>query len=54
LRTIFISGYPENVITKQGLQKAGMFYLPKPFSMQSLTRKVTQVLEQGETKNSDA
>ena len=51
LRTIFISGYPENVITKNGIPEDGMFYLPKPFSLQSLTRKVRQVLEQRETEN---
>jgi DNA-binding response OmpR family regulator len=46
LRIIFISGYPENVVTRDGIQEDGMFYLPKPFSLQSLTRKVGQVLEQ--------
>jgi two-component system cell cycle sensor histidine kinase/response regulator CckA len=51
LRTIFTSGYPENAVTKQGIQADGMFYLPKPFSLQSLTRKVRQVLEQRETEN---
>lgn len=51
LRIIFISGYPENAVTRQGIQEDGMFYLPKPFSLQSLTRKVRQVLEQKETPN---
>ena len=46
LRIIFTSGYPENVVTQSGMQEEGMFYLPKPFSLQSLTRKVSQVLEQ--------
>jgi CheY-like chemotaxis protein len=45
LRIIFISGYPENVVTRHGIQEDGMFYLPKPFSLLSLTRKVGQVLE---------
>jgi two-component system cell cycle sensor histidine kinase/response regulator CckA len=27
LRIIFVSGYPENVVTRQGLQEDGMFYL---------------------------
>jgi CheY-like chemotaxis protein len=31
LRIIFVSGYPENVVTRQGLQEDRMFYLPKPF-----------------------
>lgn len=49
LRILFMSGYPENVVTRNGIQADGMFYLPKPFSLQSLTRKVAQVLEQEET-----
>ena len=31
-RIIFISGYPENSVTRNGFQKSGWFYLPKPFS----------------------
>ena len=53
LRTIFISGYPENAVTKQGLPDDHMFYLPKPFSLESLTRKVRQVLEEEETQEAD-
>ena len=53
LRIIFISGYPENVVTRHGIQEDGMFYLPKPFSLQSLTRKVRQVLEQKEIENTN-
>jgi two-component system, cell cycle sensor histidine kinase and response regulator CckA len=45
LRTIFISGYPENAVTKNGIPEDGTFYLPKPFSMQSLTRTVRKVLQ---------
>jgi two-component system cell cycle sensor histidine kinase/response regulator CckA len=45
LKTIFISGYPENEVTKQGLDEPGMFYLPKPFSVKSLVKKVREVLE---------
>ena len=51
LRILFISGYPENVVTRHGIQEDGMFYLSKPFSLQSLTRKVTQALGQKETAN---
>jgi DNA-binding NtrC family response regulator len=45
LRTIFTSGYPENAVTRSGIEEDGMFYLPKPYSFQSLTRKVSQVLD---------
>ena len=51
LRIIFISGYPENVVTRHGIQEGGMSYLPKPFSLQSLTRKVRQALQQKETED---
>jgi two-component system, cell cycle sensor histidine kinase and response regulator CckA len=54
LRIIFISGYPENVVTRHGIQEDGMFYLPKPFSLHSLTRKVMEVLEPEKTANTNA
>jgi two-component system cell cycle sensor histidine kinase/response regulator CckA len=44
LRTIFISGYPENSVTRTGLKQTGVFYLPKPFSAESLLRQVKQAL----------
>jgi two-component system, cell cycle sensor histidine kinase and response regulator CckA len=44
LRALFISGYPENAVTQMGIAEDGMFYLPKPFSAESLLRKVRQVL----------
>ncbi len=49
LRTIFISGYPENVATQNGPQPGGWFYLAKPFSGESLMQKVRQVLEEDVT-----
>lgn len=45
LRTIFTSGYPENAITQNRQSEPGVFYLPKPFSADSLIRKVREVLE---------
>jgi CheY-like chemotaxis protein len=44
LKTMFISGYPENEVTKHGLQEPGVIYLPKPFSVDLLMRTVRQVL----------
>ena len=46
LRIVFISGYPENAVTRHGIRETGMSYLSKPFSSQSLTRKVRQALEE--------
>ena len=44
VKTIFISGYPENSVTRKGLG-AGCFYLPKPFSAVLLLRKIREVLD---------
>ncbi|HVO82457.1 MAG TPA: response regulator [Terriglobales bacterium] len=49
LKTLFVSGYPENVITRAENQGRTEFYLPKPFSAQSLVRTVRSILEPGET-----
>jgi len=44
LKTMFISGYPDNEVSKRSLEEPGVFYLPKPFSVESLIQKVRQVL----------
>ena len=44
VRVIFISGYPANRITRNGLQKPGWFYLPKPFSAAALLQTVKEAL----------
>jgi hypothetical protein len=31
VKSIFVSGYPENPITKRGLKQPGWFYCPNPF-----------------------
>lgn len=46
LRTIFSSGYPENAVTRQGVEKGSSLYLAKPFSAQDLLKKVSQVLQE--------
>ncbi len=46
VKAIFISGYPENSITRKGLQHPGWHYLPKPFSSASLLHKVREVLDE--------
>jgi CheY-like chemotaxis protein len=50
VRAIFVSGYPENLVTRKGLQRPGWFYLPKPFSAASLLRTVDQVLHKVEDR----
>ncbi len=43
LRAVFISGYPENPVTRSGLKAGKWFYLPKPFTRQSLLQKLRRV-----------
>jgi two-component system cell cycle sensor histidine kinase/response regulator CckA len=45
VRIVFISGYPENAVTRKGFQRPGWFYLPKPFSGPLLIQKITEALE---------
>lgn len=44
LRTILTSGYPETSIPGIQPHEAGVFYLPKPYSAQSLILKVQEAL----------
>ena len=45
LKTIFISGYPENEIAEKVTPEPGIFYLPKPFSAEMLLMRVREVLQ---------
>lgn len=49
LRTILVSGYPENATIRQASVEHGMLYLPKPFSADSLVQKVRLALAQETT-----
>ncbi|MBI4791761.1 MAG: response regulator [Deltaproteobacteria bacterium] len=44
LKVLYMSGYTENVISHCGVVNAGVNFIQKPFSGQSLTVKVRQVL----------
>ncbi len=48
LKAIFMSGYTENAIVRQGFTDARVAYLQKPFTLDTLTRKVRDVLDSGE------
>jgi len=44
IKVLYMSGYTDNVIVHHGILEEGIDFLQKPFSVQSLTKKVRQVL----------
>jgi two-component system, cell cycle sensor histidine kinase and response regulator CckA len=46
IRVLFMSGYPQDAITHQGILDHGVDYIPKPFTPNSLAKKVREVLDQ--------
>ena len=52
LRTLFVSGYPENDAMQKELPQPEAFYLPKPFSVESLMRMVRRVLQRSDEEHS--
>jgi CheY-like chemotaxis protein len=45
-KAIYMSGYTDNTITHHGILEKGMNYIQKPFTIESLTRKVREVLDE--------
>ncbi len=44
MKVIYLSGYPADTIARRGVLEAGVAYLAKPFSPESLAAKVREVL----------
>ena len=45
LKVIYMSGYTEDAIAHHGVLKPGIAFLHKPFTSQSLGRKIREVLD---------
>ncbi len=45
LKSLFMSGYPRNVIDTHGELDEGINFIQKPFSMQNLAQKIRKTLE---------
>jgi len=47
VRVLFVSGYTEHVIVNRGVLAPGVDFLAKPYSVDSLTRRVRELLDRG-------
>lgn len=46
MKRLFMSGYTDDIIANQGVLDDGLYFIQKPFSIQDLTAKVREVLDQ--------
>jgi len=45
VKVLYMSGYTENVIVRQGVSNEGIHFVQKPFSMKDFARKVREAIE---------
>jgi YesN/AraC family two-component response regulator len=45
MKAIYMSGYTDNAVIHQGVLERGVNYIQKPFTPDSLARKVREVLD---------
>jgi len=48
-RVLFMSGYPDDAIVRQGIKAASVHFIQKPFSMQELVARIRQALNPAST-----
>lgn len=51
LPVLFMSGYPDNAFVKRGVIEAGVNFLQKPFTVETLTAKIRGVLDKRKMPN---
>jgi DNA-binding NtrC family response regulator len=44
IRALFMSGYAANIIAQRGVLDADVNFIQKPFSLESLSQKIRQIL----------
>jgi PAS domain S-box-containing protein len=49
MKVLYMSGYPDASVVRQGLLEPGLDFLQKPFSPQALARRVREVLDRRES-----
>ena len=45
MRVLFLSGYTDTVVARQGLMHNHAHFLQKPFSAETLARKIREILD---------
>ena len=44
IKTLFMSGYTDNVIVRRGMLEKGMNFIQKPFNISDLEKKISEVI----------